>query len=120
MTKVKINSVSYPATINGTACDTAWDGRESKAITLTMTAAVALTTFVDDAAWSILLETQQAVLGEDGTPTGSTETVTTEYDNSAYSIAGDVIDHRDGTVTVKMGKPTDLEDAYEELYGGAE
>jgi hypothetical protein len=26
--------------------------------------------------------------------------------------------HIDGTCTVKMGKPTDLEDAYEILYGG--
>ena len=28
------------------------------------------------------------------------------YDNSEYSIAGDIIDLRDGFVTVKMGKPT--------------
>ena len=26
-----------------------------------------------------------------------------EYDNSDYSIADDIIDHRDGFVTVKMG-----------------
>ena len=26
--------------------------------------------------------------------------------------------HTDGTCTVKMGKPTDLEDAYEMIYGG--
>ena len=26
----------------------------------------------------------------------------------------------DGTVTIKMGKPTDLEDAYEMLLGGDE
>ena len=34
-----------------------------------------------------------------------------EYDNSDYCMAGDVTVHRDGTVTVKMGKPT-----AEELY----
>ena len=28
------------------------------------------------------------------------------YDNSEYNIAGDIIDHRNGKVTVKMGKPT--------------
>lgn len=43
-----------------------------------------------------------------------------EWDNSAYSLSGDITDHRDGTVTIKMGKPTDLEDAYEMLMGGDE
>ena len=28
------------------------------------------------------------------------------YDNSEYSILGDITVHKDGTVTVKMGKPT--------------
>jgi hypothetical protein len=28
------------------------------------------------------------------------------YDNSDYCIVGDIISHRDGTTTVKMGKPT--------------
>ena len=31
------------------------------------------------------------------------------YDNSDYSIAGPIIDHRDGHVTIKMGKPTAAE-----------
>ena len=43
-----------------------------------------------------------------------------EWDNSAFSLSGDITDHRDGTVTIKMGKPTDLEDAYEMLLGGDE
>ena len=29
-----------------------------------------------------------------------------EYDNSDYCILGDITVHRDGTITVKMGKPT--------------
>ena len=41
-----------------------------------------------------------------------------EYDNSAFSVRGDIIGHQDGTVSVKMGKLTDLEEAYELLYGG--
>ena len=28
------------------------------------------------------------------------------YDNSEYSIAGDIVDHRNGSITVKMGKIT--------------
>lgn len=30
---------------------------------------------------------------------------------SAYSLAGEIVDHRDGTVSVKMGKPTETENA---------
>lgn len=99
MITVKINGTEYPAVINGAMTDYTWDGRESKAITLEMEHATADGLFVDDAEWSIL----------DGE---------TEYDNSDYSVAGDITDHRDGTLTVKMGRPTDLELAYEELYGG--
>lgn len=32
-----------------------------------------------------------------------------EYDNSEYSMRGDLSIHTDGTCTVKMGKPTELE-----------
>lgn len=28
---------------------------------------------------------------------------------SAYSLAGEIVDHRDGTVSIKMGKPTESE-----------
>lgn len=31
---------------------------------------------------------------------------TIEYDKSEFSIAGDIVDHRDGRITVYMGKPT--------------
>lgn len=34
-----------------------------------------------------------------------------EYDNSEYSIRGDLLIHTDGTCTVKMGKPTEAEAA---------
>ena len=45
---------------------------------------------------------------EEGRPVPVTkyETVTEEYDNSNYSVAGDIIVHRNGTVTVKMGTVT--------------
>ena len=44
----------------------------------------------------------------------------TEFDNSEFCIAGDLTDHRDGTITAKMGKLTDLEEAYEIMFGGDE
>lgn len=107
MEKVKIKNVEYPAEISGTLHDSAWDGRESKTITLAMEPATAASLFVDGASWSIISEWE-----DDG------QAMREEYDNSDFSVAGDVIDHRDGTVSVKMGMPTDLELAYELLYGG--
>lgn len=108
MTSVKISNLEYSAQIVGTAVDTLWGNRESKSITLAMDYATAVATFADDVPWSILYqpsdyydpETQQMV-----TPPVE------EYDNSEYCIAGPITDNRDGTVTVKMGKPT-----FEELY----
>lgn len=38
---------------------------------------------------------------------GNTETFT--HDLSDWSVAGEVVDHRDGTVSVLMGKPTEIE-----------
>ena len=108
MIKVKISNAEYDAEIRGQLRDLTWDNRDSKSITLAMDYATAVATFADDVPWSILYqpsdyydpETQQMV-----TPPVE------EYDNSDYCILGDITVHRDGTVTVKMGKPTG-----EELY----
>ena len=108
MLKVKIAGNEYEAIVSGVANDVLWGGRESKSITLTMDYETAAATFCDDVPWSILYqpsdyydpETKQMV-----TPPVE------EYDNSDYCILGDITVHRDGTVTVKMGKPTG-----EELY----
>ena len=108
MAQIKINNQIYDATISGTTRDTSWGNRASKSITLAMDYATAMDTFADDVPWSILYQ------GPDYYDQETKETVTPEveeYDNSDYCMAGDVTDHRDGTVTVKMGKPT-----AEELY----
>lgn len=117
MTYIKINDTLYPATINGRMKDPDWDNRESKAITLEMDYATASALFVDGLAWSIVQEDEVPVYDENGEQTG-TETKTDEYDNSDFCLAGDITDHRDGTMTVKMGKLTDLEEAYEIMLGG--
>ena len=49
----------------------------------------------------------------DGTD-GGTETVQ-EWDNAGYCVAGPITDHRDGTLTVKMGKYTQLEEALRQI-----
>ena len=103
MTYIKIGNMVYPATIDGFNPDRFWDKRDSKAITLEMTHADAAALFVDGLAWSIVMDVDQDQ--EDG----SVVTVQEEYDNSDYSIAGDITDHRDGTLSVKMGRPTQLE-----------
>ena len=121
MTKIKIGENEYPAAFAGAVRDSKWGGRESVSITLSMPAVQAATTFITGVAWSVLEDTAQ----EDGTAG------TAEHDMSEYTVAGDITDHRDGNVTVKMGKKTPLElanenaaeldaaleQAYELLYG---
>lgn len=102
MTYIKINDTQYPASIRGYVKDREWDDRESKAITLEMTYEEAMNLFVDDLDWSVVYED-----GEN----------TEVYDNSEFSVAGPITDHRNGTVTVKMGKPT-AEEINAILMGG--
>lgn len=121
MTYIKINETLYPATVSGRVSDNEWDKRESKSITLEMDYETAKSLFVDGAAWSIVQQQEVPVFKQDenGEPVQTgTEMQETEFDNSEYSLAGDITDHRDGTVTVKMGKLTDLEMAYEIMLGG--
>lgn len=120
MTYVKINDTLYPATISGRVTDKDWDNRASKAITLEMDYATAIALFVDGLAWSIIQQNEvptyqvdkdgNAVLDENGNPiqTG-TEMQETVFDNSEYDVAGAITDHRNGTITAKMGKITDAE-----------
>ena len=116
---VKINNKLYPATVSGRVQDKDWDNRESKAITLEMDYATAIKLFVNGLVWSIVQKEEVPVFDENGNQTG-TEVQETEFDNSEYNLAGDITDHRDGTITVKMGKLTELEEAYEIMLGGIE
>lgn len=116
MTYIKIGETLYPATISGLMTDRAWNNRESKTIKLEMAHAEAEKLFVDGQLWSIVMDTVKEV--EQPQEDGSVEIVEVpaqeEYDNSDFSVAGDIIDHRDGTLSVKMGKPTDVEVLEEE------
>lgn len=106
---IKVNNTEYPAAVNGVNNDRAWDGRDTKTVTLTMTAAEAAALLPDNTPWSIVQRDTRDVLDEQGQLTGETKEVVNEYDNSAYSLAGQITDHRDGTVSIKMGKPTESE-----------
>ena len=124
MIYVKVNGTLYPATIDGQMQDYTWDNRESKTITMQGTYDEIVGLFKDGTPWSIVMkETVQKrsedgslVLDEAGNPV--TEEQTSEWDNSEFSMSGPITDNRDGTVSIKMGKPTDLEDAMELLLGG--
>ena len=115
----KANNTEYPASIAGKITDRDWGGRESKAITLTMTHAAAVQLLVDGLSWSIVQREQVPKLDEKGQETGQTEEYVQEWDNSDYCVAGSITDNRDGTCTCKMGKKTasdllaELEAAYD-------
>lgn len=106
---IKVNNTEYPAAVNGVYNDRSWGDRDTKTITLTMTHAEAAALLPDNTPWSIVQRDMVDVLDEQGQPTGETKEAVNEYDNSEYSLAGDITDHRDGTVSIKMGKPTKLE-----------
>lgn len=136
MTFIKISNKLYPATVSGRMADKDWDNRNSKSIKLEMLYTEAVELFVDGAKWSIVErkaipvakpiyevdESGELVLDENDQPIQiGTEIVAdvkeTEWDNSDYNLAGDITDHRDGRITVKMGKLTELEEAYELMFG---
>lgn len=108
---VKVNNTEYPAEINGNPKDRSWGERDTKTITLTMSHDAVAALLPDNTPWSIVQRETVNKLDNDGNPTGETEEVVNEYDNSEYSLAGDITDHRDGTVSIKMGKPTETENA---------
>ena len=105
----KANNTEYPASIAGKVTDRDWGGRESKAVTLEMTHAAAAQLFVDGLSWSIVQRDTVPVYGTDGNPTGATEEQVQEWDNSDFCVAGPITDNRDGTITAKMGKKTEVE-----------
>lgn len=106
---IKVNNTEYPAAVNGVGNDRTWGDRDTKTITLTMTHDEVAALLPDNTPWSIVQRDMVDVLDEQGQPTGETKEVVNEYDNSEYSLAGDITDHRNGTVSIKMGKPTESE-----------
>ena len=106
---IKVNGQEYPATLIYNYNDRNWDMRETQTIYLTMSHDAAAALLPSGTPWSIVFRETKDKLDNDGNPTGQTEEVVTEEDMSEYSLAGDITDHRDGTVSIKMGKPTESE-----------
>lgn len=115
MVKVKVSGNLHYADVSGTETDRTWGNRKSKSITLPMDYATAVSTFVDDVKWSILYQPPEYI---DPETQETVKPAVEEYDNSDYCIAGPITDNRDGTVTVKMGRPLP-EETLSTLTGGA-
>ena len=80
MTYIKIGETTYPAEITGKVRDTDWNDRESKAITLEMTYAEAMETFVDELPWNIIYEQPEYTDASGNVHPAVHE----EYDNSEF------------------------------------
>ena len=120
---VKINGELTPIlSAFGTSVDGAWDNRASITVKLEADYATAASLFANGVAWSIV-ERETVPVYEFNEETGENEVVgetteDTEFDKSEFALAGDLTDHRNGLMSAKMGKLTELEEAYEMLLGG--
>ena len=84
-------------------------GREWKSIAVIGTADEVKAAFVDGITYR--RQWESAIIAEDGTQTTETQT----RDLSDYCVAGDVVDTRDGNVTVYMGRKTEVEKLREQV-----
>ena len=84
-------------------------GREWKSIAVIGTADEVKTAFVDGITYR--QQWESTIIAEDGTQTTETQT----RDLSDYCVAGDVVDTRDGNVTVYMGRKTEVEKLREQV-----
>lgn len=105
-TILKANNTETPCEAAEHYRDSAW-GRSTCTVTIKGSAADIAALLPNGAAWSLI--EREDVPDESGMPTG--QTVDHERDMSEYSLSGDITDHRDGTVSIKMGKPTETESA---------
>ena len=105
-TFLKANNTETPCEAAEHYRDSAW-GRPTCTVTIKGSAAEIAALLPSNTPWSLI--EREDVLDESGAPTG--QTVDHERDMSEYSLSGDITDHRDGTVSIKMGKPTETENA---------
>ena len=105
-TILKANNTETPCEAAEHYRDSAW-GRPTCTVTIKGSAAEIAALLPSNTPWSLI--EREDVLDESGAPTG--QTVDHERDMSEYSLSGDITDHRDGRVSIKMGKPTEVESA---------
>lgn len=110
-TFIKVNNTEYPVTVTGNYRDNDWNFRKTKTLFLELSYAEVLALLPAGTPWSIVERDTIYKTDENGALTGETEEIVSEIDCSEYSLSGNIIDHRNGTVSIKMGKPTTAEDS---------
>lgn len=87
--------------------------RDSIRLTIEADINEALSAFVDNAVWGI----REYDIDPE---TGNELETYNDYDYSEYCIASDIIDHRDGSLTIYMAKKTEEEIKIEQLQENSE
>lgn len=106
-TYVKIGGIKYLAKILEIPVDHNWENRACVKLELEMSSQEASNLFIDDLKWSFIDETETlTIVEENGVPVDKIIFEEREIDASIYSVAGPILDNRDGTILVKMGMPT--------------
>lgn len=99
MRYVEINGQRYPASVIRIQVDRYWNNRDCKEVFLETTVENIKNLFPEGVSWKTI----------EGEEVEGNFTTFSEEDCSDYSISGPVTDHRDGRVSIKMGKLTDRE-----------
>lgn len=106
MIYVKIGETMMEATVNGYRRDPKWDYRDVEEVTVAATADEVKELFHEGVDWDLVQVFDPYVdeaTGEIITPEPKTK------NHGEFCVSGAVIDHRNGTVTIRMGKITDAE-----------
>lgn len=92
---IKINGQEYPAEVIYLYKDKNWNDRDVRNVFLNLPYDKVVALMPTGTKWSSIIK--------------ENDVVTEETDMSEFSIAGQVVDYRNGTVSIKMGKPTESE-----------
>ena len=112
MIYVKIGETTKEATVNGYRRDPKWDYRDVEEITITATADEAVTLFPDGVEWE-LVQTFEPYLDEETGEIIQPEDIV--HSHREFCVSGAVTDHRNGKVTIRMGKLTEVEQMQKQL-----
>lgn len=94
---IKVNGQEYPAEVIYLYKDKNWNDRGVRNVFLNLPYDQVIALMPTGTKWSSILKENDVVVEE--------------TDMSEFSIAGQVVDYRNGTVSIKMGKPTETESA---------
>ena len=94
---IRVNGQEYPAEVIYLYKDRNWNDRDVRNVFLNLPYDQVVALMSTGTKWSSILKDDDVVVEE--------------TDMSEFSIAGQVVDYRNGTVSIKMGKPTETENA---------